>query len=111
MQVYIGTTIQPPVNYQYDYADKLTSVSQNGLTTTKVYGDPAGRLSSVTLPNAVVVSYGYDRNSNVTSLTYKNGGGTMLGTLTYGYDGDAQRASVGGSYAGPTCPVRVEIKW
>ena len=51
MQVYIGTTIQPPVNYQYDYADKLTSVSQNGLTTTKVYGDPAGRLSSVTLPN------------------------------------------------------------
>ena len=104
MTVKIGTSSQPPVNYYYDNADKLTSVSQNGLTTTKVYGDPAGRLSSVTLPNGVVVSYGYDRNSNVTSLTYKNGGGTTLGNLTYGYDGDDQRVSVGGSYARTNLP-------
>ena len=70
MTVKIGSTSQPPVNYQYDYADKLTSVSQNGATTAKAYTDPAGRLKTVTLPNGVVVTHGYDKDSNVTSLTY-----------------------------------------
>ena len=103
MTVKIGTTAQPPVNYQYDYADKLTSVSQNGATTAKAYTDPAGRLKTVTLPNGVAVTHGYDKDSNVTSLTY---GG--LGTLTYGYDADDQRTSVGGSFARTNLPTTAQ---
>ena len=103
MTVKIGTTAQPPVNYQYDYADKLTSVSQNGATTTKAYTDPAGRLKTVTLPNGVAVTHGYDKDSNVSSLTY---GG--LGTLTYGYDADDQRTSVGGSFARTNLPTTAQ---
>ena len=90
------------------YRDYMTAVGQNLLTTVKAYGDPAGRLSSVTLPNGVVVSYGYDRNSNVTSLTYKTSGGTTLGTLTYGYDADDQRVSVGGSFARTNLPTTAQ---
>ena len=55
----------------------------------------------------MVVSYGYDRNSNVTSLTYKHST-TTLGNLTYGYDGDDQRTSVGGSYARTNLPTTAQ---
>ena len=103
MTVKIGTTAHPPVNYQYDYADKLTSVSQNGATTAKAYTDPAGRLKTVTLPNGVVVTHGYDKDSNVTSLTYGE-----LGTLTYGYDADDQRVSVGGTFARTNLPTTAQ---
>ena len=57
----------------------------------------------MTLPNGVVVSHGYDRNSNVTSLTY---GG--LGTLTYGYDADDQRVSAGGSLCQDQLPTTAQ---
>ena len=46
-----------------------------------------------------MVTYGYDPDSNVNSVTYKKSGGTTLGTLTYGYDADDQRTSVGGTFA------------
>ena len=45
-----------------------------------------------------MVTYGYDPDSNVNSITYKNGA-TTLGTLTYGYDADDRKISTGGTYA------------
>ena len=44
----------------------------------------------------------------MTSLTYKTSGGTTLGTLTYGYDADDQRISVGGSFARTNLPTTAQ---
>jgi RHS repeat-associated protein len=97
---------QAQVTYGYDDADKLKTVTPQGSSSvTKTYGDPAGRLSSVKLSNGVTVTYGYDKDSHVTSLTYKKGGVTTLGDLTYGYDPDGRRVSVGGSFARTLIPA------
>jgi hypothetical protein len=66
---------------------------------------PVRRWQTVTLPNGVVVTYGYDPGFNVTSITYKTGGGAAIGTLTYGYDADGRRVSVGGSLAQTNLPL------
>jgi RHS repeat-associated protein len=67
---------------------------------TKAVAGPAGRLSSVTLPNGIVVSFGYDKDSQVASLTYGS-----LGSLIYGYDPDGRRNSVSGSFARTIIPL------
>ena len=67
--------------------------------------DNADKRTSLTLPNGIVVKYGYDDDSRLTGLTYKLGMST-LGTLTYGYDVNGQRTSVGGTYARTGCRRR-----
>jgi YD repeat-containing protein len=77
--------------------------------------DNANRRTSVTLPNGVVVAYTYDAASRVTGITYTQGG-TTIGTLTYGYDANGRRTSMGGTMAtgstlfagsriGVSCPI------
>jgi RHS repeat-associated protein len=58
----------------------------------------------LTLPNGIVVEYGYDDDSRLTGLTYTQGMST-LGTLTYAYDAAGQRTSVGGTYARTGLPA------
>ncbi len=48
------------------------------------------------------MTYGYDRDSHVTSLTYGS-----LGNLTYGYNADGRRTSMGGSLAKTNIPVAI----
>jgi YD repeat-containing protein len=92
MTVTAGTTAEPTVTFAFDDAGKLTSVTRSGLTATKTFNDPAGRLKTLKLPNNLAVTYGYDKDSHVTSLSYGS-----LGTLNYGYDADGRRVSVSGS--------------
>jgi RHS repeat-associated protein len=68
--------------------------------------DNANRRSTLTLPNGVEMSYGYDNGSELTGITYTNGG-TTLGTLTYGYDLAGWRTSLGGSYAQTGLPMPI----
>src|SRR5207245_1444397 len=60
--------------------------------------DDANRRSTLTLPNGIVTSYGYDSAKQVTSLAFTLGQ-TTLGTLTYAYDAVGNRTSVGGTWA------------
>jgi RHS repeat-associated protein len=60
----------------------------------------------VTLPNGVTVNYEYDNASQVTGITYKNGA-AVVGTLTYTYDADGRRTSIGGSLAATALPTAV----
>jgi RHS repeat-associated protein len=94
---------QTAVSYTYDNADRLTGVTRGTAAVTIGY-DNADRRTSLTLPNGIVVEYGYDDDSRLTGLTYKQGMST-LGTLTYGYDANGQRTSVGGSYARTGLPA------
>ena len=47
-----------------------------------------------------MVTYAYDKDSHVTSLTYGS-----LGTLMYDYDADGRRTNLGGSLAATTIPA------
>jgi RHS repeat-associated protein len=94
---------QTAVSYSYDNADRLTDVTRGTASVTVAY-DNADKRTSLTLPNGVVVEYGYDDDSRLTGLTYKQGMST-LGTLTYAYDVNGQRTTVGGTYARTGLPT------
>jgi RHS repeat-associated protein len=75
-----------------------------GTASVTLAYDNADRRTSLTLPNGIVVEYAYDDDSRLTGLTYTQGMST-LGTLTYGYDANGQRTSVGGTYARTGLPA------
>ena len=60
----------------------------------------------MTLPNGIVASYSFDVAFQLTSITYQ---GSALGTanLTYAYDLDGRRVSVGGSLTSTQLPAAV----
>ena len=94
---------QPAISYSYDDGDRPTGITQ-GAATVGMAHDASNRRTSLTLPNGIVVEYGYDSDSRLTGLTYRLGLST-LGTLTYGYDVNGQRTSVGGTYARSGLPT------
>jgi YD repeat-containing protein len=64
-----------------------------------VIPNAAGRRTSLTLPNDVLVEYSYDNALRLTEITYKQDGTTLLGNLTYEYDKNGNRVKTGGSFA------------
>ncbi|MGH7778764.1 MAG: hypothetical protein ACREQR_02920 [Candidatus Binataceae bacterium] len=64
-----------------------------------------GRTQTLTLPNGVSIAYGYDADSDPTSINYSNTGAGALGGLTYGYDNDGRVNSLGGSLASVNLPA------
>ncbi len=96
---------QTAVSYTFDNANRLTQIKQ-GVSTVGFAYDSANRRTSLALPNGVVVNYAYDNASELTSVTYNNGS-TVLGNLTYTYDGDGRRSAIGGSFAQITMPAAV----
>ena len=96
---------QAAVNYTYDNANRLTQITQGTATVTIGY-DNANRRTSLTLPNGVVVAYGYDAASRVTGITYTQGM-TSIGNLTYTYDANGRRTSMGGSLAKVNLPAAI----
>ncbi|PYX58555.1 MAG: hypothetical protein DMG76_08565 [Acidobacteria bacterium] len=93
------------VNYSFDNANRLTQVTQ-GSTTVSFGYDNANRRTTLTLPNGVVTSYSYNSASQLTGMTYSLGQ-TMLGNLTYSYDNDGRRNTMGGSLARTGLPLAV----
>jgi RHS repeat-associated protein len=75
--------------------------------STVFAGGVAGPSALLTLPNGVLVEYGYDAASRVTSITYKQNGTTVLGDLTYEYDKAGNRTKIGGSFARTGIPQAI----
>ena len=88
---------QPAVNYTYYDADRLIQISQGSSTAAFTY-DPAGRRSTLTLPNGITTSYSYDNASQLTGLSYQLGA-TKLGDLVYEFDLAGRRRSTSGGFA------------
>ena len=84
----------------YDNADKLTSVSQNGLSTTKNFGRPGGpatyRHSSQPSGGQLWLRQGFARELVDVRLA---------GERDYGYDADGRRTILGGSLAATSIPA------
>jgi RHS repeat-associated protein len=98
-------TGQSVVNYTFDNANRLTQVTQGTQSVTFGY-DTANRRTSITLPNGIVGTFAFDNADELTAITYMNGS-TQVGNLTYTYDADGRRASVGGSLAALVAPSAV----
>jgi RHS repeat-associated protein len=98
-------TGQPQVVYTYDNADRLTQLVRGSSTVSLTYWDD-NRRRQLTLPNGIMVDYGYDAASQLTGLTY-NFGAATLGTLTYGYDLAGNRQEVGGTWARTNLPAAI----
>jgi RHS repeat-associated protein len=88
---------QPAISYAFDNANRLLQIAQASSVVSLTY-DNANRRLSLTLPNNITENYAYDHASELTGITYELGT-TMLGSLTYGYDADRRRISMGGTYA------------
>jgi RHS repeat-associated protein len=102
-------TMQVPgqviINYTWDDGNRLTQITQGTEVVTIGY-DNANRRTSLTLPNGIVTTYGYDAASRLTNITYAQGSNTV-GNLTYTYDANGQRTSIGGSLAQVNLPGAV----
>jgi RHS repeat-associated protein len=90
-------TGQPTVTYVYDNANRLTQITQ-GTSTVSITYDGASRRSTLTLPNGVIATYGYDGASRLNSLIYTKGP-SLVGNLIYTYDAAGRRIQTGGSLA------------
>ncbi len=86
---------QATVYYCYDDANRLKEIRPNpcgpvsGALVTIAY-DPLGRRDTVTLPNTVMTTYGYDAASRISSMQYST---TPVEALTYTYDAAGNRTS------------------
>jgi RHS repeat-associated protein len=58
------------------------------------------------MPNGLSLTYGYDNDSRITSMSYQFGS-NGLGNLTYSYDGNGRRTQVGGSFERTSFPQTV----
>ncbi len=77
-------TPQQVINYTYDNAGLLRTIVQGSETTTFDY-DENSRSRSISYPNGIVATYGYDDAGQLTSLGYWRNQ-TVIESLTYTYD-------------------------
>jgi RHS repeat-associated protein len=99
-------TVQPTVTYTWDELDRIKTISQaagaingNTVQTVRFGYDKVGRRTSTTLANGSIVQYGYDDADQLKWIAYRKADFTLIGDLTYGYDANGRRISVGGSLA------------
>lgn len=97
---------QPTVTYTWDAANRVTQIQQaagaingNAVQTISFTYDNANRRVQTTLVNGIVAAYTYDDANELTGITYTTSTGTLIGDLSYTYDGAGRRNSVGGSLA------------
>jgi RHS repeat-associated protein len=83
-----GYAVAPNVSYGYD-ADGNRNTMTDGTGTTNYTFDSLERLTSVTNGAGATVSYGYDPDNEVTSITYPGNH-----TVTQTYDGTGRKKSV-----------------
>ncbi|NPC70708.1 type IV secretion protein Rhs [Corallococcus exiguus] len=98
-------TGQSPVTYTYDNSGRVTSLVQGSRTVSFTH-DVVGRRQSVVLPNGVSQHYSRDLAGQLTAITYKQGA-VVVGDLSYTYDDDGNRVSVGGTQARTGLPNAV----
>lgn len=102
---------QPMLTYKYDNGNRLKTIDQaagaanNNVAQQIAFAyDDANRRTQTTLANGITVNYGYDDASQLKSITYKKADASVIGDITYDYDLNGQRTTVGGSMARTSLP-------
>ncbi|WP_374565585.1 RHS repeat domain-containing protein, partial [Ideonella sp.] len=103
---------QPIVTYTWDDADRLRQIEQaagpangNVKQVIKLDPDDAGRRLKTTLSNGSSMNYTWDDANQLKAIVFKKADDTLIGDLTYGYDGAGRRTSIGGSMARMNLPT------
>ena len=78
--------------YGYDRANRLTSITYRGQTTTLEY-DAVGRLTRKVLPNGIVQVLTYDDADRLLAIAYGKPDNTLIDSVSYGYDANGRRVS------------------
>jgi len=91
------------ITYLYNNANQPTAITQGTSSVGFTY-DGAGRPKTLTLPDGIVQTYGYDDANDLTSISFTKGT-TTLGDLAYGYDLAGRRTAVWGSYGRTGLPT------
>ena len=81
-----------PTDYTYDKAGRLLTIVYRGRTTAFAW-DELGRMTSKTLPGGISQKYSYDDADRLTRIEYARPDGSLIDTVTYGYDAKGQRIS------------------
>ncbi len=71
------------------------SITQGSSSVSIAY-DNASRRTTLTLPNGIKLTYGFDNANELTGLTYTLSS-TTIDTMTYGYNADGEIVSRGGT--------------
>lgn len=102
---------QPALTYTYDPADRLTRIDQaagaannNVPQSISFTYDAAGRRLRTSFMNGMTRDNGYDNAGQLTTVTYANADGSVLGDLAYTYDNGGRRIATGGSLAHAALP-------
>src|SRR5262249_26125944 len=85
--------------------NRLSGITQ-GTSAVSFSYDNANRRSNLTLPNGILLTYGYDNDSRVNSMTWTLGS-TQIGNLTYNYDADGRIVGKSGNMANTALPEPV----
>ena len=102
----------PVVNYGYDDAGRLTTLSRtvgSGTRTYKVGYDNGSRRTSLQIPllnvtDYVTTAYGYDIANRITAMLLQ-GGAATIENLAYAYDANGNRTSFSRNAAQPLSPA------
>jgi RHS repeat-associated protein len=76
---------QGTINYTLDNAGQLTAVTEGTAVLQRTY-HASGQVATYTNANSETISYDYDKNGNLISLTYPAIGSLPAATVTYTYD-------------------------
>jgi len=103
---------EPVVNYGYDDAGRLKSLSRmigSGIRTYKIDYDDGSRRKSIQIPlssgtSYVTTAYGYDNANRITSMLL-TGGAATIEKLAYAYDPNSNRTSFSRNAAQPLSPA------
>jgi RHS repeat-associated protein len=88
--------------WAYDYVGNLTKLTFPDSSYLTYSYDAAHRLTAIQDVAGDSIAYGYDANSNVTSVSVYNPSSTLERTHSYAYDTVNRLASESGAYSGET---------
>jgi RHS repeat-associated protein len=95
---------RPAVNYAYDTAGRLSTISQGSETFTYSY-DAISRLAGLQRPNGVSTGYEYDNANRLSRLSHKNSVNQFIEDLKYTYNPDSEIESINSLANAPNLPA------